>query len=130
MPSFGDRSMKAATSCSHKCQLVLHEAIKHFDFSVICGHRGRKKQTEAFNAGKSQLEFPDSNHNSNPSHAFDVVPYPEGFAAPYDRFFEMASYILAAAAKKGVKLRWGGHWKNFSGNGEMDRDWAHFEEIE
>ena len=109
---------------------MLDEAIKGFDFSVVCGHRNREDQERAYKDRKSKLQFPDSNHNSFPSCAFDIVPYPEGFAAPYDRFFEMASYVLAAASKLGIKMRWGGHWKNFSGNGNMDRDWAHFEEID
>jgi hypothetical protein len=51
------------------------------------------------------------------------------YDATYKQFFEMATYILAAAVKLGVPIRWGGHWKNYTGRGENDRDWAHFEKI-
>jgi hypothetical protein len=42
---------------------------------------------------------------------------------------EMATYVFAAASKLGVPIRWGGHWKNYTGRGFYDRDWAHFEKI-
>jgi hypothetical protein len=29
----------------------------------------------------------------------------------------------------GHPIRWGGHWKNYTGRGFYDRDWAHFEKI-
>lgn len=109
--------------------MVLNEAIKHFDFAVVWGHRGEADQTRAFRAGLSRNPFPTSKHNSLPSKAFDIVPYPEGYEASYERFYEMATYVFAAASKLGVKIRWGGHWKNYTGKGDNDRDWAHFEEL-
>jgi peptidoglycan L-alanyl-D-glutamate endopeptidase CwlK len=120
MSSFGTRSTERLLTCDPKIQRVLYEAIKHYDFSVVWGHRGQKAQDKAFALGHSKLKWPNSNHNGMPSRAVDVVPYPDGFKNDDTEFYVMATYILAAAAQEGVKLKWGGHWKSF-------RDLAHFE---
>lgn len=129
MPQFGKSSKEKRNSCDQDSQDVLNEAIKHFDFSIVWGHRDMQEQNVAFNEGRSRNRWPTSKHNSFPSRAFDIVPYPEGFNASYERFYEMATYILAASSALGVRLRWGGHWKNYTGKGEHDRDWAHFEKL-
>jgi hypothetical protein len=90
---------------------------------------GGKAQNLAYSTGSSRNRWPTSKHNAYPSNAFDIVPYPAMYDATYKQFFEMATYILAAAVKLGVPIRWGGHWKNYTGRGENDRDWAHFEKI-
>ncbi len=129
MASFGKTSRSRLADLDTELQLVLNEAIKDFDFSIVWTHRGMEAQNRAFNDGSSQKRWPTSKHNALPAMAFDIVPYPGGFESSYARFFEMATYVLAAAAKHGVPLRWGGHWKNYTGQGPNDRDWAHFEKI-
>lgn len=123
MPSFGANSKRHRDTCHPDLKRVLNEAIKHYDFSVIWGHRGQSQQDRAFNEGNSQVKWPNSKHNKQPSHAFDVVPYPGGFSNPDEEFYELATHILGAASKCGVRLRWGGHWTRF-------KDLAHFELIE
>jgi peptidoglycan L-alanyl-D-glutamate endopeptidase CwlK len=120
MPYFGDKSLRCLSTCHPLLQQVLREAINHYDFSIIYGHRGRVRQNRAYEAGLSFLQWPNSRHNKKPSEAFDVVPYPDGFDCDDEEFFLMATYILAAAAKLGVDLRWGGHWQDL-------KDYAHFE---
>lgn len=120
MPSFGENSKKHLNTCSPSLKQVLHSAIKHYDFSVIWGFRDMKEQNEAFKAGNSTLRWPKSRHNSFPAEAFDVIPYPDGFEASEEEFYKMATYILVAASKLGVRLRWGGHWTK-------PKDMAHFE---
>jgi len=120
MPSFGERSRSKLETCEQEIQDVLNEAIKHYDFSVIDGHRDMERQNLYFNDGKSQVRWPNSRHNSYPSQAVDIVPYPGGFDNPNSEFDRMATYVLSAAAKLGVELEWGGHWKNF-------KDYAHFQ---
>jgi hypothetical protein len=129
MPHFGTASKTHLDTIEPEIQDVLKEAIKHTDFSIVWGFRDMEAQNQAFAAGRSQRRWPTSKHNSDPSIAFDVTPYPRGYNSTYKEFFEMATYILAAASKQGVPLRWGGHWKNFTGKGQYDRDWAHFEMI-
>lgn len=129
MPHFSQTSKEKVNTLDKELQDVLNEAIKSFDFTVVWGHRGMEEQNKAFTNGKSRNRWPTSKHNSLPAVAVDIVPYPGGYNANYKAFYEMASYILAAASKQGVSLRWGGHWKNYTGRGENDRDWAHFEMI-
>ena len=123
MYSFGKESSKHRATCHPKLQGVLDEAIKHFDFSIIWGHRGREDQEKAYREGFSTVRWPNSKHNHTPSRAFDVVPYPGGFKNPDRTFYEMATYILRAANSQGVRISWGGHWKSF-------KDLAHFELVD
>ena len=120
MPHFGRNSKRHRDTCHPDLQRVLNEAIKHYDFSVIWGHRGQAEQDRAFNEGNSLVQWPNSKHNHQPSKAFDVVPYPGGFQNPDEEFYVLATYIFSAASKCGVRLRWGGHWTRL-------KDMAHFE---
>jgi len=120
MPSFGTNSKRHRDTCHPDLQKVLNEAIKHYDFSVIWGHRGQAEQDRAFNEGNSKVQWPNSKHNHQPSKAFDVVPYPGGLQNPDEEFYVLATHILGAASQCGVRLRWGGHWTSF-------KDLAHFE---
>ena len=119
MPSFGTNSLKHLATLEPELQQVMNEAIKHYDFSIVCGFRNMEDQNTAFNEGHSTKRFPDSNHNSDPSLAVDIIPYPTGYE-DIPEFFVMATYVYAAAAKLGVHLRWGGHWTNL-------KDYPHFE---
>lgn len=130
MPRFSQTSKEKLNTVDPEIKDVLEEAIKHFDFTVVWGHRGMEEQNDAFASGASRNRWPTSKHNAFPANAVDIVPYPGGYNASWEQFFEMATYVLAEAARLGVPLRWGGHWKNYTGKGHYDRDWAHFEIIE
>ena len=86
MPSFGKTSRSKLETCAQEIQDVLNEAIKHYDFSVIDGHRDMERQNVYFNEGKSQVRWPNSRHNSYPSQAVDIIPYPGGFENPNSEF--------------------------------------------
>ena len=122
MASFGKASTRRLLTCTPELQEVLNEAIKHFDFSIIWGHRGKFHQNRVFDEGYSKVQWPNSRHNSLPSEAVDIVPYPGGFKNKDKTFTEMATYMLSAASKCGVPLFWGGHWRSF-------KDLAHFQII-
>lgn len=129
MPRLGHHSLENLSSCDHRLQDVCCEAIKHVDFSVICGHRDKAAQDKACAGGLSKTPWPTSKHNSNPSTAVDVVPFSNGAAVWGDKalFITVADEMLTAATKYGVKLRWGGDW---NGNGLSDEkflDMPHFE---
>jgi hypothetical protein len=129
MPQFGTKSKAQLATIDPQLQDVLNDAIEHFDFTIVHGHRDQVQQDKAFAAGFSRNPWPTSKHNTTPSTAVDIVPYPELYKADYIYFYEMASYVLSAASSRGIKLRWGGHWINYTGKGRFDRDWAHFEII-
>lgn len=120
MPSFGTQSRRHRDTCHPDLIRVLDEAINSYDFSCIWGYRGKARQDRAFRDGNSKLKWPHSRHNSYPSEAFDVIPYPDGFKASDEEFYVLATHILASASRLGVPLEWGGHWASL-------KDLAHFE---
>ena len=126
MPQLGTTSKQRRDTCAVSIQDVLNEAIKHVDFAVMCGHRTEGAQNTAFVTNRSKLAWPLSRHNTLPSEAVDIVPWPTQYN-DLNKFYELATYMFAAADKLGVSLEWGGHWKNYTGKGHNDRDWAHWE---
>jgi peptidoglycan L-alanyl-D-glutamate endopeptidase CwlK len=111
MPSFSKTSKSRLKQCDTRLRNVLNEAIKYYDFSVLCGHRGKKEQDDAFNAGASKVKYPNSKHNKEPSLAVDVAPYPISWEKKkIPRFFYLAGLIMGIAKSMGVPLRWGHDW--------------------
>lgn len=130
MPRFSNRSMDALKTCDLRLQEVLTEAIKHIDFMVLEGHRGKEAQDKAFNGGFSKVRWPNGKHNTFPSKAVDIVPWPIDWNDT-ERFVLFAGFIMGIAAMKGIQLRWGGDWnRNTQNKDERFRDWGHFELVE
>lgn len=126
MPMFSKRSLARLETCDHRLQIVMKRAIARYDFTVLCGHRSKQEQEDAFERGASKLRWPNSKHNKTPSLAVDVAPFPIDWD-DLDRFREMARIIMEEADKAGIKLRWGG---DFNMNGKPDDkfvDMPHFE---
>ena len=109
MPRFGSRSKKRLATCDDRLQDLFKEVVKHFDCSVIQGHRGKADQNKAFDEGRSKLRYPDGNHNASPSKAVDVAPYPIDWS-DRDRFHYFGGFVLGIASQMGLKIRWGGDW--------------------
>lgn len=130
MPSLGKRSLANLETCDRRLQAVAHDAIQDFDFAVICGHRDKAAQDKAVAEKKSKTPWPTSKHNSIPSQAMDLVPYPVDWGNR-SAFVIMAKVVLSAAEKLGVELRWGG---DFRRDGDLTTDDAwdlpHFELVE
>ena len=127
MPTFGARSLKQLQTCDPKIQEVLNEAIKHYDFSILEGHRTEEKQKEYFESGASKVSFPYSKHNSFPSLAVDIVPYPIDWD-DRERFHLFAGFVLGIAQSMEINIRWGGDWnKNFEVDDNNFDDFPHFE---
>ena len=107
MPSFGERSLACLETVDERISKVLEEAIKHYDFAILEGHRGEEKQQEYFESGASKLQFPKSKHNSFPSLAVDIVPYPIDWDN-LQRFKDLSFYIKHSCETVGVdNLHWG-----------------------
>lgn len=115
MPAFSAISAQRLATCDHRIQEVLNELIKHVDFTVIEGHRGKEAQNKAVAEGKSQKPWPTGNHNSMPSMAVDIAPVFVDVAGKIDwkdliafgRLMGMADMI---AKTRGIKLRFGLDW--------------------
>jgi hypothetical protein len=111
MPKFGANSQKHLGTLHPDLQKVMVEAIKHFDFAITCGHRGKDDQDKAVAEGKSQTKWPTSKHNSLPSRAVDVAPYVNGIQwNDIEGFTLLAGIIKGIAVMMGVNLRIGVDW--------------------
>ena len=127
MPRFGKRSIGRLQTCDQKLQELFYEVVKHFDCSIIEGHRGEKRQNKAFADGKSKVKYPNGKHNQNPSIAVDVAPYPIDWS-DRDRFHYFGGFVLGVAKEMGMNIRWGGDWNQdtHTKDNKFD-DLVHFE---
>lgn len=127
MPRFSRTSIEALKTLDMRLQLVMNAAIKHVDFTILEGHRGKAEQDQAYRTGKSKVRWPNGKHNQFPSLAVDIAPYPIDWADT-ERFVYFAGFIMGAAAMLGVQLRWGGDWdRDTEVEDETFRDLGHFE---
>jgi len=119
--------MAALATVDERLVRVLTAVIPHFDFSVLEGHRGEVAQTAAFEAGLSQKLWPEGTHNSLPSTAADVAPYPIDWNDT-EAFIYLAGFIVGVGAVMGYRIRAGADW---DGDRQMDdetfRDLGHVE---
>ena len=127
MPKFGRTSRKRLVTCKEDLQILFNEVVKHFDCSVLVGYRGRNEQDTAYESGHSKVKWPNGKHNSNPSLAVDVAPYPIDWD-DRERFIYFGGFVKGCAYQLGLPLRWGGDWDNDSqlSDNKFD-DLVHFE---
>lgn len=119
MPVFGALSLQRLATCDTRLQDIAKASILRTDFSVAVGHRGQQEQEEAVALGRSKLHWPKSAHNSMPSRAMDLVPWPVDWQ-DLERFKALAVIVKEEAARLHIPLVWGGDWTTF-------KDWDHFE---
>lgn len=127
MPLFSQRSSEQLATSHPDLKRLFNEVIRHYDCTVLIGHRGEAEQDAAVKAGTSKLSYPNSKHNSEPSQAVDVVPYPINWNQR-ERFYHFAGFVFAIADMMQIKLRWGGDW-NSTGDFAANKfeDLPHFE---
>ena len=127
MPRFGKRSRKNLESCDKRLQDIFNEVIKYVDCSVLEGHRNEDRQNKLFEEGKTKVKFPNGRHNSSPSRAVDVTPYPVDWS-DRERQTLFAGFVIGIARSMGIKLRWGGDWDmDFRVKDNRFDDFPHFE---
>lgn len=119
MPVFGNTSRERLATVHPDLAAVCRDAIEVYDFRVIEGHRGKEAQNRAFDEGRSRKRWPHGKHNELPSLAVDLAPFPVDWHNT-GRFHFLAGIMFACALRRGVRLRWGGHWQHL-------RDYPHFE---
>ena len=115
MPSFSTVSKQRLATCDPRLQDLLEEAIKHIDFVVLEGHRGKEAQDEAVRKGTSKLPWPTGNHNKYPSRAVDIAPYLPSVPGKIDwedlvAFGRLMGFIQCLAIQRGIRLRFGLDW--------------------
>lgn len=140
MFAFSKVSEARLMSCDARIIGVAREAIKHTDFTIICGYRDEATQNSHFDAGASKVKWPNSRHNRAPSHAVDIAPYHRRYGILFGggaqletiirdsglrastvqsiilkEYYYLAGVFMTCAQNQGVQLRWGGDW-------DRDRD--------
>ena len=127
MAKFGKRSRRNLVGAHKDLQRLFNEVVKTFDCAVLCGHRNSREQDRAFHEGRSKLRFPNSNHNSLPSLAVDVVPWPIDWEDK-NRSHHFAGFVRGMANCMGLEIRWGGDWDgDFNLRDQSFIDLPHFE---
>jgi peptidoglycan L-alanyl-D-glutamate endopeptidase CwlK len=138
---FSKRSKDKINTCHRDIQIVCHEVIKGFDFTVIEGARSTETQQEYYRQGRSHLDGikKKSKHQidqDNPlSNAIDIAPYPIDWNDK-ERFYYFAGYVkgvidrLFQEGKIKSKFRWGGDWNGDNDlNNQTFFDLPHWERI-
>jgi len=113
MYSYSKKSKEKLAQCNTDLQMIFNKAITFYDHTVLEGHRGKERQNELYRQGKSNVQWPDGNHNKEPSDALDAAPYPIDWSnSPKNtaRFYHFAGFIKGLGAAHGIKIRWGGDW--------------------
>ncbi len=119
MPTFSHSSLVKLYTCDRRLVDLCTEVIKKCDFTILCGHRNREEQNQAFKTGHSRLQWPNSKHNTSPSQAIDLAPYPINWG-DINRFRELNFYMHEEAEKLGIKISWGGDFVKL-------KDYGHWE---
>ncbi len=133
MARFSLKSVGCLDTAHPDLQIVAHEAIKVYDFTVLQGRRFPAEQFEFFKKGRTLIGgkwvVTDkrkvvtncdgynklSEHNEDPSNALDIAPYPIDWKNELE-FFYLAGIFIALATKlraEGViqnQIIWGGRW--------------------
>ena len=118
--------MASHHDCSDDLDYQVLQA-KAEDCTILEGHRGEERQNQMIFEGKSQLSWPNSNHNGSPSSAVDVAPYSIDWSNR-DRFHCFVGYVMGTAQSMGYPLRWGGDWdSDTETNDNKFDDLVHFE---
>lgn len=151
MPTFGRRSKEQLNTVRPELRKILGNVIQYTDFTVLCGRRGIRGQTEAYSTGRSNVRWPDSAHNcpipdsdlprhewrEDPeglSRAIDIAPWPIDWEDKI-QFAYLAGSVISEARTMGIKLRWGGDWDmdgqcNHRESRKSLNDMPHFELVE
>lgn len=140
MNKYSESSLTKLKECDFDLQRLFYEVLAGIDNTILTGHRNEETQNEAYANGQSKLKWPQSKHNSKPSMAIDVSPYPipkhwgDKDRNEYEKFRYFGFYVLGVADSlynRGTmhhRLRWGGDW-----DGDKDvldqnfNDLVHFE---
>ena len=149
---FSDRSRRRLDECHDDLVTVMEHVIKHVDIMVLEGQRGKERQNQLVEQGKSKAPWPQSKHNAGPgtgrtkSHAVDILPSPfdgndtdsEGIGwANRSRFHYVGGIVIGVARelqRRGTiahRVRWGGDWNQ--NNNPADQsfyDGPHFELVD
>jgi peptidoglycan L-alanyl-D-glutamate endopeptidase CwlK len=126
MPNFSQRSLDNLENVHPDLVTLMHESIKEFDFTVICGQRTQAQQQELYKQGRTKPGKKVTNidgikkkskHNYSPSLAVDIVPFPIDWN-DLKRFKALSVVVLRVAKELKAKglissdIEWGGNFRS------------------
>jgi len=126
MPKFSQRSLNNLVNVHQDLVALMHESIKEFNFTVICGQRTQAEQKELYKQGRTKPGKRVTNvdgvknkskHNYSPSLAVDICPYPIDWN-DLKRFKALSQVVLRVAKEMKEKglinsdIEWGGNFKS------------------
>ena len=132
MPRYSKRSKERLSTCDQRLQDLFNEVIKHVDCSILEGHRSKERQNKLYDEKRTKVKYPNGRHNSNPSKAVDVTPYPVDYK-DRERQTLFAGFVIGIGRSMGYNIRWGGNWDMYEENGRWEvednrfDDFPHFE---
>ena len=111
------KSRKVYNTLHFDLQIMVDELLEYMDVSLIWGHRTEAEQNALY-PKNSKLQWPQSKHNSLPSLAVDIQPYPYPTTENDLRagLGYMAGLCIGIASVNGFQIRWGGDWNR---NGDV-----------
>lgn len=140
MNTYSKKSRRLIAQTTEDLQVVFTVVLQKWDHTILTGHRTEDNQNKAHASGQSKVQWPNSKHNSYPSDAIDVSPYPvpknwgEGDRNEYEKFRYFAFYVIGVAdalyeaGRIARRLRWGGDWDMDNDvNDQSFNDLVHFE---
>ena len=106
---FSKSSKQKLEQCDIRLQHLCNRMIDRsdFDLTITCGHRNQEEQEKAFNDGTSKAHYGQSKHNSLPSKAVDICPYPINWSKKDVRWHKMVALAYDTARELGINIRCG-----------------------
>ena len=117
MAGLSKRDLAKLEECDVAIRRIVYNVAQKLPIRVICGFRNEAQQNALY-PKYTQVQWPMSKHNKQPSQAVDLAPDPIDWEAT-DKFEAIALEMYAEAQRQDVAIRWGGAWKM--------RDLGHFE---
>lgn len=130
--NFSSESLKKLITCDLNLRLVFENAIQDspYDFKITCGYRPPEEQRKLYHQGRTKPGNIVTNcdgyikkgkHNYLPSKAVDIAIFVNDKLTWDEKYYKkVATHVLKKAKELGIKIMWGGNWKNF-------KDLPHFE---
>ena len=133
MYKWSEKSKEVLDTLHPLLKLIMNDALRVVDISLIEGLREPERQNLLCAQGKSKVQWPNSKHNRTFDNQFqimefdmcdavDVMPYPRGYEDKEQIAF-VTGVICGIASQKGIKIRVGADWNR---DGELNNSPSEF----
>ncbi len=117
MPKFSARSLDRLHTCRAPLIELFTRVVIIRDCTILEGHRSPERQLALYEAIPPKTKVKVGGHNSTPSDAVDVAPWPipekwgdHPNPKVIGQFYHFGGLVLGVAAEMNIPIRWGGDW--------------------